>query len=547
MNILKPTRFMRAKSRVRLSVATICLLAFIAPAASPAQNDTGGLNEWRSNGPQEAVWAIAINPVHPNIIYAGARSGVFKSTNAGASWKKTGLTHSTLALAIDYTDPNIIYAGIGTTGFPGNPSLFKSTDGGATWSDTGVIDWDINLLIMDPNSPMTLYAGSAFRDEEEGGIILWKTTDGGESWVDSRIFRVGLAGTLGLSTYGWAISSTDPQTIYAAGNLFSNAEIVPGLFKSADGGASWNGTGLNGTLATAVAIDPSNPDVLYAGIRGRDDHTFRDMLKSTDGGANWFKINEGLRHLRDSTFSYISSLVIDPLEPNILYAGTLGGDTRGHGVFRSTDGGANWSPFNTELTELHIHTLAIDPTGKRLYAATYQGVFDYQFATTCVEPLSAERESFESVGGTGSLNVSAASGCRWRAVSYADWISITSGDIKDGSGTVSYSVSPNRSGPPRVGTVGIAARFFTVTQAGVPLRISDVSVSGKKLLVMGEGFDSGAVILLNDKVYKTRNDQQDTETRLIGQKAGKKIRPGDRVQVRNPDGSLSEDFIFTGS
>jgi hypothetical protein len=73
------------------------------------------------------------------------------------------------------------------------------------------------------------------------------------------------------------------------------------------------------------------------------------------------------------------------------------------------------------------------------------------------------------------------------------------------------------------------------------------SVSGKKLIIAGENFDDGAVILINGESQKTRNDDQDPQTTLIGKKAGKKVKPGDRIQVRNPDGAISDEFIFTGS
>jgi hypothetical protein len=78
-------------------------------------------------------------------------------------------------------------------------------------------------------------------------------------------------------------------------------------------------------------------------------------------------------------------------------------------------------------------------------------------------------------------------------------------------------------------------------------RIIGASVIGKKLIVGGENFDDGAVIVLNGEEQKTANDGQNPKTTLIGKKAGKKIRPGDTLQVRNPDGTLSEEFIFTGS
>ena len=73
------------------------------------------------------------------------------------------------------------------------------------------------------------------------------------------------------------------------------------------------------------------------------------------------------------------------------------------------------------------------------------------------------------------------------------------------------------------------------------------SVSGKKLYITGENFHAGAVILLNGEEQKSKNDAQNPQTTLIGKNAGKKIRPGDRVQVRNPDGTLSQEFTFTGT
>ena len=76
---------------------------------------------------------------------------------------------------------------------------------------------------------------------------------------------------------------------------------------------------------------------------------------------------------------------------------------------------------------------------------------------------------------------------------------------------------------------------------------SALRCKAKKLFLFGENFDPGAVILINGEEQKTRNDDQNPETTLIGKKAGKKIKPGDRLQVRNPDGPLSEEFIFTGS
>ena len=86
-----------------------------------------------------------------------------------------------------------------------------------------------------------------------------------------------------------------------------------------------------------------------------------------------------------------------------------------------------------------------------------------------------------------------------------------------------------------------------LSEQAISLKITAASVSGKKLFVYGENFDSGTVILLDGEKQKTANDEQNPTTVLIGKKAGKKIAQAQTVtlQVRNPDGRLSEPFSFT--
>lgn len=520
-------------SRCRISQAAS--QSAIAPASNKMTLATP--NGWRSNGPAEEIRSLAVDPSNPNIIYAASRSGVFKSADGGATWNNIGL-RDVLALVIDFVDPNNLYAG--TRFFqspivfaPGDRFLFKSTDGGATWSNSSSpIDWDMSLFVMDPASPKVLYAGSSDTYWEQGGIILHKSTDSGATWIGSAT---------GIASFGWAINPANPQSIYAPSE--NN-----GLFKSTDGGANWSATGLSKTSVSAAAIDPVNPDTLYAGTTDyyspRGIVPFLGLFKSTDGGNSWFAINNGLSDLFDNAAT-ITAVAIDPDDPNTLYAGTSG-----RGVFRSADGGASWSEFNIRLANRSINALAIDPLGKHLYAATGQGVFDYQYATPCADQLSPANQSFDRSGGTGFVNITAAaSGCSWKAASNAKWISVAPNSSGSGGGTVSYSVAPNESTAtaPRTGIIAIGGRFLTVTQAGAPVRINNASVSGKELFVFGENFDLGAVILINGNEQKTTNDSQTPQTALIGRKAGKKIRPGDKLQVRNSNGTVSQQFTFTGA
>jgi len=92
-----------------------------------------------------------------------------------------------------------------------------------------------------------------------------------------------------------------------------------------------------------------------------------------------------------------------------------------------------------------------------------------------------------------------------------------------------------------------SAELYTGPKTSLPApRITGASVSGKKLIVVGENFDGGAVILLNAEAQRTMNDEQNPKTTLIGKKAGKKVKPGDKLQVRNLNDAVSEEFIFTG-
>jgi hypothetical protein len=107
----------------------------------------------------------------------------------------------------------------------------------------------------------------------------------------------------------------------------------------------------------SLAIDPLNPNILYAG-------TFSGgALKSPDAGATWSPINTGL------TNNKVNALMVDPRDSMIVYAGTDGG-----GVFKSIDGGSNWTPFNAGLTNTYIGALVVSTSHPDfLYTGTYGG------------------------------------------------------------------------------------------------------------------------------------------------------------------------------
>jgi photosystem II stability/assembly factor-like uncharacterized protein len=295
---------------------------------------TGSWSAINSGLTNTQVYALAIDPTNPSIIYAGTNAGVFKSTDWGGNWSATnsGSTNThVMALAIDPSNAGTIYAG-------SNDGVLKSTDGGGRWSamNSGLTNTDVWALAIDPSNTSTLYAGT------QRGVF--KSADGGGHW--NHLATPNAVNAL-------AIDPSNTSIIYA---MIQDA----GVYKSTDGGDSWFSTIHYQTWLPgyALAIDPGNTSTLYAG-------GVLAVYKSTDGGENWLPI---------FPTSYGLALAIDPTDSGILYAGTWG-----LGIFKSSDGGVTWNAINSGLTSaagLLVTALAIDPTNASImYAGTWGGVF----------------------------------------------------------------------------------------------------------------------------------------------------------------------------
>jgi photosystem II stability/assembly factor-like uncharacterized protein len=163
-----------------------------------------------------------------------------------------------------------------------------------------------------------------------------------------------------------AIDPTNPRVIYAG--------TYKGLFKTTTGGTKWQRVSLNAKYIRALVIDPRNPTTIYAGTgtSGSPRSTSKGMFKSTDGGRHWIPANTGL------TETDVWALAIDPRKPTTLYAGTNDSGRAGS-VFKSTDSGRTWRAFGDGLnpnqrTSLRIYVVAVSHTG-RVYAGTEEGFF----------------------------------------------------------------------------------------------------------------------------------------------------------------------------
>jgi photosystem II stability/assembly factor-like uncharacterized protein len=196
-------------------------------------------------------------------------------------------------------------------------------------------------MAMDPADPNTLYV---VYGNDYDGFTIFKTTDGGTHWVNLYSDAVGSPDQINALV----IDPNTPATLYAATDV--------GVSRSTDGGASFTLAGFANTRVVLLAIDPVRSNVLYAATSNNVwsfAHAFQGLYKSTDSGASWTPMNQGLNEIADA-HAPVNALVLDPDRPNILYLATSG-----YGVFKSSDGGATWAAFNNGLTNLDVHSLAL--------------------------------------------------------------------------------------------------------------------------------------------------------------------------------------------
>jgi len=302
--------------------------------------------------------ALVIDPINSQTIYAvTVDKGVIKSTNGGTSWNAVnrGLTDiSIAALAIDLSTTQTIYAA-GALG-----GLFKSVDGGGSWSvsSNGLISTRVYSLAIDPTHSQTVYAGTE--------VGVFKSTNGGSSWnpANSGLFNAQISGLPHQSqpsVYVLAIDPNNSQTIYAGTST--------DVFKSTNGGGAWSriiGDGSDEHIyVRSLVIDPSNPQTIYIGTKWNSAfRAYGGVFKSTNGGDSWSYISTGL------ATTYVYSLVIDPINPQTVYAA----DYDGSGVFKSTNGGNSWSAVNSGLDNMKVASLAVDPTNcQTIYAGVFSG------------------------------------------------------------------------------------------------------------------------------------------------------------------------------
>jgi photosystem II stability/assembly factor-like uncharacterized protein len=349
------------------------------------------------NQPTLACGAIAIDPVNTDVIYWGTGEqngcgslcysgvGILKSTDGGSTWAMTGLQRAgsaTFTIVIHPTTTELVYAAM-------DNGVYRSTNGGGAWNS--VLTGRATDLVMNPDTPAVMYAAIA-------NTGLYKSTDGGTTWIPKT---TGLPPAGQISRMTLALCASQPTTIYS--RIFGNHPTVAGsdtnrVYVSTDAGESWTvvsapiswspmdggsdgggesatgntllgvndrtnpegdeeDSGAQGWYNNYIYVDPNDPNIVYVGGI--------DIFRTTNGGANWSNLSRGYQggpvHVDQHAFAF------DPSNPSTIVIGNDGG------VYRSTNRGTTWSNLNGDLNTIQFYSIAVDPNSA---SVTYGGTQD---------------------------------------------------------------------------------------------------------------------------------------------------------------------------
>ncbi len=334
--------------------------------------------QWRSIGPcnmggrNADIEGVAGNP---NLVYVGSASGgIFKTTNGGTTWTPIFERQGTISigdLALEPNNPDVIWAGTGESNTRNSVSfgdgVYKSNDGGKTWQHMGLRDSErISRIVIHPQNPDIVYVGAlghAFGPNEERGVFM--TTDGGKSW-QKTLYLDNEHGVADLD-----IDPTNPNILYAGMWSFERKPWTHrsggekgGVFKSIDGGRTWKKLteGLPKLMGRiGVKVAPSNPQVVYVIVESKEGTLYR----SDNRGETFRQVSKNPAIV--SRGFYYTDMRVDPTNENRIYAvaSTL---------FVSIDGGRSFRSI-TGRTHIDYHALWIDPKDpKRMWQGQDGGI-----------------------------------------------------------------------------------------------------------------------------------------------------------------------------
>jgi len=322
--------------------------------------------KFRSLGPALAsgrVSDIAVNPNNFDEFYiAVASGGVWKTTNHGINFSPifdNQKSYSIGCVTIDPNNTNIVWVGTGENNSQRSVSygdgVYKSLDGGKTWENVGLENSEhIGKIIINPNNSNEVWVAAQGPLWKEGGDRgLYKTTDGGVTWNKT----LEISKHTGVSDI--VLDQRDNKTLYASVYqrrrhvwTLINGGPESAIYKSVDGGESWKklSSGLpNGDVGRiGLAIANSNPDLVYAIVEASGKQS--GFYASTDRGESWTKRSD---HVSSSP-QYYQEIFVDPNNANKIYSMSTYSQV-------SSDGGYTFNTISQKDKHVDDHALWINP------------------------------------------------------------------------------------------------------------------------------------------------------------------------------------------
>ena len=274
---------------------------------------------------------VAVDPGNRDIWYvATASGGLWKTVNHGLTFRPIfddGGSYSLGCVTVDARNPNVVWLGTGENesqrAIGWGDGVYKSTDAGKTWTNMGLKHSEhIAKVLIDPrNSDSVLVASQGPLFAPGGDRGLYKTTDGGKTWKT----LLQISENTGVTDI--AMDPRNPDVLYAAAyQRRRNTSVVvaggpeAGIFKTTDGGKNWkkltDGLPEVDLGRIALAVSPERPDVVYALIMTARSNKMSGYYRSEDGGAHWTR--GAYKEVQDP--EYYGEIYADPVQFDRVYA-----------------------------------------------------------------------------------------------------------------------------------------------------------------------------------------------------------------------------------
>jgi len=358
-----------------------------AAALSMSQDKRSSLTgTWEERGPTNIggrVADLAVHPTNEMIAYsATATGGLFKTIDGGTTWDPIfdqGDVLTCGAVAVDPQNPETVWLGTGEANAISysvfGQGIFRSDNGGQTWENKGLAEGRyIARIVIDPTDSDRVFSavtGKIFGTGSNRGI--YRTTNGGTSW--DKVFAL----TDSTAATDLAINPENPDILYAAMwertrglNYRTSGGPTSGIWRSVDGGDTWheltNGLPGGDRGRIGISLCTSQPNVLYAVYVGANAQ-YQGVFKTTDSGDTWTSIgNASLDGIHSSFGWYFGNIRVNPANPLDAYV-------LGLYNFRTTDGGLNWFEAGANMHVDH-HAMAFAPSNpQRIYEGNDGGLY----------------------------------------------------------------------------------------------------------------------------------------------------------------------------